>query len=58
MERDDSTTELGSSERLTINERQQDRIAISVGGRGSKPDQLASMYEDDGEDEQYLNDLP
>ena len=38
--------------------KQQDRIAISVSGRGSKPDQLASIYEDDGEDEQYLNGLP
>ena len=45
-----STTELGSSEILTTNERQQDRIAIRVSRREPKPDQLAWMLEEEIEE--------
>ena len=33
---------------MTINERQQDRIAIKMSSREPKPDQLALMFEDEG----------
>ena len=36
---------------MTINERQQDRIAIKVSNREPKPDQLALMFEEEEEEE-------
>ena len=42
---------------VMVNGEQQDRIAIRVSDRGSKPDQLASIYENETNNEQYGCDL-
>ena len=43
---------------MIVNDKQQDRIAIRVSDGGPKPDQLASMCEDEMKNKQYGRDLP